>query len=149
MSNIYKRMTLTTVNKIFPDMEVTIGDDISVWNTIIWALSERQGEIIRAMSQGSDLIQVYCPVRQRALWDMTGLKGIIPHNASVKVLVRRGIIIPTISDKEWKIQIALGSIDERIWKVNPVILESLQYSSCLYRTIQERLETGGKFNVSM
>ena len=98
------------------------------------------------MSLGSDLIQVYCPERQKVLWDMTGWNGIIPYQASVKVLVRKRIVIPTISDKEWKVQIALGTASERVWKINPMIFEPLQNSICLIRTIEEHLKVESKSN---
>ena len=128
------------------DMGTTIGDNLTAYSIIKNCLSKSQGNIIYAMSLGSGLIQVYCPERQKALWDMSGLYGIIPHQASVKVLIRKGIIVPTISDKEWKVQIALGTADERVWKINPTVLEPLQNSICLIRTIKERLEAGETFN---
>ncbi|KKK76168.1 hypothetical protein LCGC14_2866380 [marine sediment metagenome] len=127
-------------------MEITIGDSLRAHHTIKYALSDKQGIIIEAMWMGSDLIQVYDPEHQKVLWDMTGRNGTIPHKASVKVLVKRNIIIPTISDKEWKIQIALGSMDERIWKLNPAILEPLENAVCLLRTTEENLKAGRIFN---
>jgi len=36
-----------------------------------------------------------------------------------ELLLKKGYIIPELSDKEYKIQIALGSIDYRVYKLVP------------------------------
>jgi len=136
-------------NELFPNMEITIGDDLTAYTKIGSSLPHRQGEIIRAMSMCSGLIQVYCFDRRKIIWDMTGPNGVIPHLASVKALVRRNLIIPIISNKEWEVQIALGTADERTWQLNRAVLNPLQNAICLIRTIEEHLEGGGKFNVVM
>jgi len=128
------------------NMEITIGDSCNASSIIKYSLSEKQGHIISAMSLGSDLIQVYDPERQKVLWDMTGRNGVIPYLVTVKALIKKNLVVPTISDKEWKIQIALGSTDERIWKLNPAMLEPLENAVCLIRTIKENLKAGRTFD---
>ncbi len=139
-------------NKTFSitdNLEITIGDDYKAHTIISYVLSKRQGEIIAAMGMGSDLEQIYCTERQKILWDMTGPNGTIPLVRAVKALVRKNIIVPTMTNKEWKIQIALGSTDTRIWKINPAMLKPLKNAVCLIRTIEENLKRGRKFNVDV
>ena len=126
-------------------MELTIGDDLKAWATIEFALPGPQREIIKAISMCSDLIQVYCATQQKIFWDMTGRYGRIPHPASVKALIRKNIITPTISNKEWEVQMALGVDGERVWKINPSLFEPLINAICLIRTTQEKLKAGGIF----
>ena len=137
------------IAKLKKASEISIGDDFRAYNTIVDSLPESQGKIIYAMSMSSDLHQIYFSKRRKSLWDMTGPYGVIPHHASVRALIKRNIIVSTISNEEWNIQIALGTADERIWKLNKTILEPLQNAICLIRTIGEHLKAGDTFDVCM
>lgn len=120
-------------------MEQTIGDSLRAYAKIEYALPDNQRCIIHAMGMCSDLIQVYCSTQRKIFWDMTGMKGRIPHRSSVNALIRKNIIVPTISNKEWEVQIALGTAEKRVWKINPVIFDPLINAICLIRTIKEKL----------
>ena len=124
-------------------MEITIGDNIGAYTTISRSLPEPQERIINAMSMCSDLIQVYSHSQRKLFWDMTGMQGIIPYANAVKALIRKKLIVPTISNKEWEVQMALGTAEERVWKLNDAVLEPLQNAICLIRSIREDLK-GGK-----
>lgn len=126
-------------------MELTIGDDLRAWTTIEFGLPGPQGAIIRAMGLRSDLIQIYCSTQRKIFWNMTGRYGTVPHRTAVKALIRKNIIVPTISNKEWEVQIALGIDGERVWKINPALFEPLINAKCLIRTIEEKLKAGGVF----
>ena len=133
-------------------MELTMGDNLNAWAVIKYGLPERQGEIINAMGLHANLIQYYCPddsIEQKILWnvwDMTGRCSVRPNTSSVKALIRKNIIIPTISNKEWEVQIALGTAEERVWKINPALFEPLINAECLIRTTTEKLKAGGVFD---
>ena len=132
-----------------PMIDITIGDDLRAHTKIEFALPGPQGTIIHAMSMCSNLIQIYCSTQRKIFWDMTGINGRIPHPASIKALIRKNIIIPTISNKEWEVQIALGVDGERVWKINPALFEPLINAICLIRTIEEKLKAGGVFDASL
>lgn len=134
-------------NKTFSitDLEVLLTDDFKAYRIIEDSLYEGQMCIIHAMSLGADLIQVYSNITHKTLWDMTGINGIIPHLSSVKALIRKNLIVPTMSNKEWTIQVALGATNKRIWQLQPTLLEPLQNAVCLIRTIEENLKAGNIF----
>lgn len=125
-------------------MELTIGNNLRAYATISAALPKKQGAIIHTMSMHADLIQIYCPTQRKSFWDMTNMYY-APHASSVKALIRKNIIVPTISNKEWEVQIALGTADERVWKINPKVLDPLVNAICLIRTTEEKLKAKGKF----
>jgi len=123
-------------------MEITIGDNIGAYSTISHSLPELQGRIITAMSYCSDLVQVYSHSQRKSSWEMTGSYGAVSHASSVKALIRKKLIVPIISDKEWEVQIALGTAEERMWKLNDAVLELLQNAICLIRSVREDLKEG-------
>lgn len=121
-------------------MELTIGDVITAYTIISRPLPEPQRRIIIAMCNGSDLVQIYS--QRKLFWDMTRMQGIIPHTSSVKALIKKKLIVPTISNKEWEVQIALGTAEERVWKLNDAVLNPLQNAVCLIRSVEEDLKEG-------
>ena len=126
--------------------ELTIGDDFRAHAKITNHLPESQGRIITAMSMCSNLIQVYSPYTHKCIWDMTGLQGIIPNISSVKALIRKNIIVPTITDKEWEVQIALGTADERKWEINKALFKPLVNAVRVIRVVEETLKERGVFD---
>lgn len=125
-------------------MELTIGDDLAAWATISASLPDSQREIINTMSMYADLMQVYYSTQRKIFWDMTNM-CYAPHTSSIKALIRKNIIIPTISNKEWEVQMALGVDGERVWKINPVLFDPLINAICLIRTTKEKLKARGVF----
>ncbi|KKL00939.1 hypothetical protein LCGC14_2627810, partial [marine sediment metagenome] len=124
----------------------SIGDNISAHTTICNALPKCQKEVIHAMDYGK--LTQYCGetrywVGSKATWSISGSKHMIPTIKTMKALIRKNIIVPdSMSRKEWDIQIALGSADTCIWKLNPTMLKSLENAICLIRTIEKTLKQG-------
>lgn len=129
--------------------ELTIGDNIGAHFKIEYALPKRQAVIIKAIGDCAELVQVYSHSKQKLSWRVESPFGghEPPHTSAVNALIRKNLITPIdISDKEWAVQVALGTAEKRIWEINPALFDPLINAICLIRLIEEDLKSRKVFN---
>jgi len=131
--------------------ELSIGDNVSAYMTIYNALPKRQSAVLYAMEYGQLIQQCEDHTSPPKIsWTVTGYKAMDPHKAVIKALIRKNIVVPNgMSNKEWNMQVALGTAWRRHWKINPDLFDPLMHAICLIRSIEKGLKSGKVFNGSL